>query len=73
MIRSHEKESINFDFYDSCSYQLIQAIVMSRFHFNVGTFTGDLRTKQENDFMSQVAVLYTSQKHVQPFVLVKFN
>ena len=60
MIRSHEKESINFDFYNSYSYQLIESIVLNRYHFNVGTFTGDLRTKQENDFMSQVAVLYTS-------------
>ena len=32
-----------------------------------------LRTEEENDFKSQTAAIYTSQRHAQPLMLVRFR
>ena len=52
MIHASDSETIDFDFYDSKSYKLIQEMNLQRYHYNVATFAQTLRTEAEDDFKS---------------------
>ena len=73
MIRSGLPGKLDFEFHSSENYKLIQKITINKQHFDVATLAGMLRTEEENDFKSQTAAIYTSQRHAQPIMLVRFR